>query len=133
MTPEVRRELSADAVSPAQARSIVRRMLDVWDADDVKVVELLTSELVTNAVRHAATEIVLRVEAEASTVRVEVTDRDAHLPSMRDDVGIGGYGLRIVDRLATRWGVDQVPDTGKTVWFELELTGHEGETAGATR
>ena len=132
MTPDVRRDLSADAVSPARARIIVRRMLDIWDADDVKLVELLTSELVTNAVRHAATAIVLTVAAEASTVRVEVSDLDPHLPSMCANPGIGGYGLRIVDGLATRWGVEQRPNDGKTVWFEIELTGREGETAGAT-
>jgi anti-sigma regulatory factor (Ser/Thr protein kinase) len=105
MTAQERQQLlRAEFVSPAQARSVVRRMLQLWDADaDVEIAELLTSEVVTNAVRHAATEIMLRVLADESTVRVEVS----------------GYGLHIVERLATRWGVDPAGANGKVVWFEL--------------
>ena len=134
MMPEVRRELRADDITPAQARSIVRRMLAVWDADDdVKVAELLTSELVTNAVRHAATAIELRIEAEELTVRVEVTDNATGMPHIRDDPGVGGYGLRIVEQLATRWGFDPTPDNGKTVWFELDVRDRGAGTAAASR
>jgi anti-sigma regulatory factor (Ser/Thr protein kinase) len=122
MKPELRRELASDVASPAQARTLVRQMLQVWDADgECEVAELLTSELVTNAVRHAATEILLRVEVDDARVRIEVSDTSAEMPRIRAKPDVGGYGLRIVDELATRWGVEAVPDNGKTVWFELDV------------
>ena len=133
MTLQVRRALTAQPVSPAQARAIVRRTLGLWDGDGVRVAELLTSELVTNAVRHAATKIVLRVALEANTVRVEVSDLDTAMPALREAPDIGGYGLRIVDRLAARWGVVVIPDGGKTVWFELDLAGREADRREAIR
>ncbi|MEX0666610.1 MAG: ATP-binding protein [Acidimicrobiia bacterium] len=134
MTQQVSQELAAVDVSPARARSIVRRMLAVWDADDeVRLTELLTSELVTNAVRHAATEIMLRVAVDARTVRVEVTDTGKTMPVLTQTPDVGGYGLRIVDQLAARWGVDPIPNDGKTVWFEVDLKGHEAGTRVTTR
>ena len=126
-TQQATHELAAADVSPARARSIVRRMLAAWNSDDeVRLTELLTSELVTNAVRHAATEIMLRVEVDAKTVRVEVTDTGKAMPTVTETPDVGGYGLRIVDQLAARWGVDPVPNDGKTVWFEVDLKGLEG-------
>jgi len=126
MNPELERELAADVASPAQARALVRRMLRLWEADgESEIAELLTSELVTNAVRHAASEIMLRVEVDDLRVRVEVTDTSAAMPRIRETPDVGGYGLRIVDELATRWGVESIPDDGKTVWFELDVTARE--------
>ena len=108
--------------SPAQARTIVRRMLHGGEPERAcEVAELLTSELVTNAVRHAASEIMLRVAVDDSTLRVEVTDTSATMPRIRDDPGVGGYGLRIVER-----GVESLPKRGKTVWFELDVTTRAG-------
>jgi len=119
---EQRRELAADVASPAQARTIVRRMLRGGEPERAcEVAELLTSEVVTNAVRHAASQIMLRVAVDDSTLRVEVTDTSAAMPHIRDDPDVGGYGLRIVDELATRWGVESLPKRGKTVWFELDV------------
>jgi anti-sigma regulatory factor (Ser/Thr protein kinase) len=134
LTPQVRQELAPDDLSPAQARSIVRRMLELWESDDdVRLTELLTSELVTNAVRHAATEIMLRVEADARMVRVEVTDTGPDLPVITDTPDLGGYGLRIVDELAARWGIEHAPEDGKTVWFEVEVTARGAGRREATR
>jgi anti-sigma regulatory factor (Ser/Thr protein kinase) len=133
VTQPITRELPAVDLSPARARSIVREALSVWDSDDhVRLTELLTSELVTNAVRHAATEIMLSVEVDARIVRVEVTDTGADMPVVAATPDVGGYGLRIVDQLAARWGVDSNPNDGKTVWFEVELKEPEGETRANT-
>jgi anti-sigma regulatory factor (Ser/Thr protein kinase) len=122
MTQEEQRVLTAQVVAPAQARAIVRRLLKLWDGGEPsEIAQLLTSELVTNAVVHATTEIMLRVEADPSLVRVEVTDTGAGRPAIRRP-DVGGYGLRIVDRLASRWGVDPAGASGKVVWFELDLT-----------
>ena len=89
-------------------------------AGDLELALLLTSEIVTNAVRHARTPLAVAVVSNSGTVRVEVTDRDpAHLPVVRGTVtplDPGGRGLRIVDQMAVDWGVT-VAGTSKTVWF----------------
>jgi anti-sigma regulatory factor (Ser/Thr protein kinase) len=100
----------------------VRRALEDWGlADDARVAELLTSELVTNAVLHAATSVMLTISCRDNTVRVEIGDAGTEMPSLVEVPDTGGYGLRLVDRMASRWGVEQVPGTGKTVWFELDV------------
>jgi anti-sigma regulatory factor (Ser/Thr protein kinase) len=87
---------------------------------DVDAALLLTSEVVTNAVRHAATPIHLSVVASADSALVTVVDRDPdHLPVVRtnlDPLADGGRGLHILERMAQTWGVDQ-GSTTKTVWF----------------
>lgn len=110
----------ADA-SARESRRLAQAALDGWcDEDVLSAVELLISELATNSVRHAESDIDVRIAVGATTVRIEVADRSARLPEMRTpgDTDTGGRGLRIVDEVATRWGVDQ-RRTGKCVWFEL--------------
>jgi anti-sigma regulatory factor (Ser/Thr protein kinase) len=90
-------------------------------AGDPDVVLLLASELVTNAVRHAATPFEIRVAVEAEKVRVAVIDEDVeHAPQVRhpspDDTN--GRGLLLVDQLAGVWGSNRVGPT-KSVWFTL--------------
>ena len=84
---------------------------------------LLASELVTNCVRHAGVgrrqRIRLRALVTDTMVRIEVIDSGA---GMRVVVRVGddhgGWGLRLVDRIADRWGV--VRDAGTHVWFEID-------------
>jgi anti-sigma regulatory factor (Ser/Thr protein kinase) len=108
--------------TPAAARRFVRTALESVEADPriIETAELLTTELVTNAIVHVGSKSQLFLRVARGIVRVEVTDPDAHLPSMVapnvDDVS--GRGLVIVNGLASAWGVDRT-DTGKTVWFEL--------------
>jgi anti-sigma regulatory factor (Ser/Thr protein kinase) len=86
------------------------------------VAALLTSELATNAVLHARSPFALGAGRTDLGVRVEVRDGDTTSPVMAappDNPRIGGWGLRIVDELASRWGVVKEPD-GKRVWFELD-------------
>jgi len=87
----------------------------------VDTVELLTSELVTNAVIHArcAPELLVRLGDKA--VRIEVCDGDANAPTRRppDVEAASGRGIAIVEELATTWGVEHIPDDGKRVWFEV--------------
>jgi anti-sigma regulatory factor (Ser/Thr protein kinase) len=89
--------------------------------EDVEhTVGLLTSELVSNAVRHAASEarIVFHARLSGDLVRVEVADRGAGFdPEVRR--GSSGYGLRMVDKLASRWGVERTA-SGCRVWFEVD-------------
>jgi len=81
---------------------------------------LLISELVTNGVRHAESDVVVRLAIGADTIRIEVDDRSPEMPVVRSPgpTDLGGRGLRIVDELARRWGV-VARRTGKCVWFEL--------------
>lgn len=84
---------------------------------------LLTSELVTNAVRHGSGEITCRLWAGPEVVRLEVTDADPRLPHpVEADIGAeSGRGLQIVDTVASRWGATTTgTEGGKTVWFELD-------------
>jgi anti-sigma regulatory factor (Ser/Thr protein kinase) len=87
---------------------------------DVDTVLLLVSELVTNAVRHAATPFEITIAVDRSQVTVAVVDHDrAHQPTVRNPAphDTSGRGLRIVDELATSWGTEPVADDAKRVWF----------------
>jgi anti-sigma regulatory factor (Ser/Thr protein kinase) len=96
-------------------------MLEVWDADDLAdTAELLTTELVTNVVRHAVGGIGVGLEWDDPTLRVEVRDGSSSLPAVQELPGAhGGYGLRLVAGLVREWGVSATDD-GKAVWFTLE-------------
>lgn len=85
---------------------------------------LLTSELVTNAVTHtlSAGELVAHHDRLRKRVRIEVRDNSPVLPHMQDgftERRVGGFGLRLVDILASSWGATATA-TGKKVWFELK-------------
>ena len=79
---------------------------------------LVVSELVTNVVRHAHTDIHLHAEWNAVTLRVEVRDGSSVLPAIADLEDEHGQGLRLVQQLASAWGVEQ-RDDGKAVWFTV--------------
>ncbi|MGH3386952.1 MAG: SpoIIE family protein phosphatase [Nocardioidaceae bacterium] len=123
-------------VSPAEALPIRSNPRDVREArafvetacrqagvaGDVRdTAILLTSEIVTNAIVHAATRADLTVTADDQRVRVEVVDGHTSLPYLRDleAEATDGRGLVLVHLLASRWGAEQLPE-GKLVWFELD-------------
>jgi CheY-like chemotaxis protein len=109
--------------APSSARSFLRPHLASTDADTIATVELLVSELVANAVVHAASAPRVDVRLAPGTIRVEVHDDDPMPPSLRapDEQGPGGRGILLLDQLASRWG--HAPQgTGKQVWFELDRT-----------
>ena len=89
------------------------------------LMELLTSELVANAVVHAAGgAIAVDVDDDGDYVTVSVTDSSDAMPVVRStgpEVP-GGHGMRLVDRLSAGWGVDAAPGGGKTVWFRVART-----------
>lgn len=118
--------LPCDASSVGVARRLLRRELaaagdpDLVDADLLDAAGLLVSELVTNAVVHARTDVTLRVILRRGVLRIEVTDGSPIVPAPRRPAGLAGTGrgLQLVDRLADRWGVSKAR-RGKTIWFEL--------------
>jgi anti-sigma regulatory factor (Ser/Thr protein kinase) len=123
MSPEARTELDATPGSAAAARAFVRELLAAWDCDDEhEVAVLLTSELVSNAVLHAATRVALEVRADpdGGMLRIAVRDQNGQLPVRREPSldANGGRGIFLVDALARRWGADADED-GKVVWFEV--------------
>lgn len=114
--------LPPHARSAGDARRFVRRTLIAWGCPPAlrETAELLVSELVANAVRHARTGIRLTLRPQGGAVRAEVSDGSAHrprprLPEARSETG---RGLFLVDQLAPEWGVRE-HDGGKTVWFVL--------------
>jgi anti-sigma regulatory factor (Ser/Thr protein kinase) len=92
--------------------------------DDLDTLSLLVSELVSNAVLHSdappssGIALCARVLSRRA-VRVEVIDRGSGFAATTRDPAqpIGGFGLFLVDKQATRWGVDR--EGGTRVWFEL--------------
>ena len=107
----------------AEARHFVTRALRRWGLEPlIADAELLASELVTNAVLHAHTDVTVTVAVADGTAEVGVTDRSVDLPEQRD-VGWqaeGGRGLRLVDGVAREWGVTHLSH-GKQVWFRLDV------------
>jgi anti-sigma regulatory factor (Ser/Thr protein kinase) len=118
-------ELRLDPV--LEAASAARRAARGWLAgsemssarfDDL---QLVISELVTNAVIHARTPLRLVVHLDGQRVLTEVFDADSRLPRPTEVPGPhGGRGLMLVDRLSDRWGCEPSSD-GKRVWAELRL------------
>ncbi|HVU74587.1 MAG TPA: ATP-binding protein [Mycobacteriales bacterium] len=111
--------------SAAEARAYVRDALDrLAPCADLEVAVLLVSELVTNAVAHArGDDLSLTIEICDPYVRLEVQDgsiADLLVPAEAPLDATGGRGLLLLDRLASRWGVRDLPE-GKAVWFELPL------------
>ncbi len=90
-----------------------------------QVVELLSSEVLANAVLHGAAERPIRIEFESEdhTVRVSVTDSVPTRPVVLhpEPIAPAGRGMAIVEAMSHRWGVAEHPAGGKTVWFEIDL------------
>ena len=109
--------------APSTARKAVRGYLRCQPLVVIETAELLTSELVTNALVHGGGDTTLVVDVNDRALRVEVIDLDPKLDLGPLEVGVTaehGRGLAIVARLARTWGVEPRPQ-GKAVWFELEL------------
>lgn len=117
--------LTADARSPRRAREFTRQVLGNLgvDADFIEDAELIVTELVTNAVIHAGTDIILEIEAETDdAVHIRVTDYEQGTVAIReaDPDAPTGRGLQIVDRLSDSWSVADRGGDGKVVEIILE-------------
>jgi anti-sigma regulatory factor (Ser/Thr protein kinase) len=116
--------LAPAATSARQARRFVTDTLAQWgDERFVDAASLLVSELVTNAVLHARSEVDVVVDRVGihAVLRIEVHDGSARAPLMGgfDTEAVSGRGLALVEAISDRWGVES-DDAGKRVWFELE-------------
>ncbi|MFF0295828.1 ATP-binding protein [Kitasatospora sp. NPDC004615] len=115
---------AADLPAVSTVRRRLRAALDHWGVPELAdTAELLTSELVTNALVHTGkgAEFDAQFTAE-QRLRVEVHDRTSHLPGRRhpNEDATSGRGLLLVEALADDWGV-QLRGDGKVTWFELSV------------
>jgi len=119
---EARLKLPADLRSAGEARRFLTGLLHSWRMSELADgdIELLTSEVCSNAVRHAHSAFTVIVRFDGTRVRVEVGDGSRVLPQPRESTpdDESGRGLFLVEQLASAWGV--VPTVeGKRVWFEV--------------
>jgi anti-sigma regulatory factor (Ser/Thr protein kinase) len=117
--------LASGTDAMVRARSYVRAQLEsALSPSKVAAAELMTSELVSNAVEHAGLLdgdlIGLDIYVEPATVRVSVVDAgpglDPDLPILGQS--LHGWGLILVDRISDRWGIHL--DHPHSVWFEID-------------
>lgn len=107
--------------SVAAARRFVTQVLESWGRPDLLAdAALVTSELATNAVRHAASPFRTDVDRDGAGVRISVTDLAPGqvVATAADFDDLNGRGVAIVQALSSRWGCDPAPG-GKVLWAEL--------------
>jgi len=119
------RELRAGPGAPRTARDAVTFVAGDLPENAVEDARLLTTELVTNSVTHgsaiANATVGLLVDVNRERLRVEVTDVGGESPRLAEPHAAGGYGLSLVDQLATRWDTSRL-DEGNVTWFEIDLS-----------
>jgi anti-sigma regulatory factor (Ser/Thr protein kinase) len=122
-------EIPVEAEAVAMARDVVTRVVTGATAAEHRMddLRLLTSEIVTNALRHGGLRsrdtISVAVDVSPRKVRVEVADRgpgfDPEALVEPSPEKVGGWGLALVKQLADAWGV--IRNEPNFVWFELSL------------
>lgn len=133
--------LPATLAAPRQARRWIVSVCEGLSPAEVDVVELLTSELVANAVLHPGPStagggqvwVTLVFRRLPEGLRVEVHDHDSQpIPLKGDPESLreSGWGLTLVDHLSSDWGTLELSDgDGKAVWFEIH-TANRGDAPG---
>jgi anti-sigma regulatory factor (Ser/Thr protein kinase) len=116
-------ELPPQPSSARLARRLARGAMCGCAEPMVETAELLITELISNAVRHAGSPPVMRIDIDAGTVRIAVSDTSADAPGVRhtDPEDEGGRGLFLVESLASSWGWTRTTD-GKSIWFTLDAS-----------
>ena len=120
------RAFDATTQAPGDARRFVRETLEHWGTDAGEIergdAELVVTELVTNAVRHARSPHRVELSTGNAGLRIVVVDNDPTLPfatAIPADHP-SGRGLAIIAAVSDRWGYQRT-DIGKAVWAELRL------------
>ncbi|MER7395100.1 SpoIIE family protein phosphatase [Streptomyces sp. NPDC000151] len=120
----------ADPAGPGEVRAELRRMLEQWRAGEVAGdVELVATELITNALRHTDSGALVSLELLSGPrcrVRLEVEDRSSHWPRRRSpgETATSGRGLLLVEALSDRWGAE-ARGAGKALWCEFTVPAPE--------
>ncbi|MBO0692058.1 MAG: ATP-binding protein [Acidimicrobiaceae bacterium] len=125
MTSDAGARFEPVATEAAAVRGFVRRVLSDWGVDSADVV-LLANELATNSFLHARGPFDILLHRNANRLRVSVSDENTRLPEFPrvPPDALSGRGLAMVAALAADWGIDSLPGTGKTIWFEVDLPQH---------
>ncbi len=117
--------LATGPAAPAEARRRVRHAIRSWQVPvDLDAALLLTSELVTNAIRHEAGQgaqsVMLAIDSSRGRLRVDVHDTSRSLPAVAEVPADAetGRGLLLVETLSDEWGFYRTP-AGKAVYFTL--------------
>jgi anti-sigma regulatory factor (Ser/Thr protein kinase) len=112
--------LRRDPAEVHRARRQVEDFCDGMAGDLRSIAQLLTSELVTNALAHGTGEIQLQLGRDSACLRVAVRDGSGLSPRRQavDPMSTGGRGLLLLEQLAWQWGTEPDPP-GKLVWFTL--------------
>ena len=115
-------ELAGAPSSVSDARRFAQEVLEAGNIkdDDWTAIQVV-SELATNAVVHARTPFILKIEYDDTYIKVSVVDaKPLARASVRrfSDITTTGRGLRLLQLLGESWGVEQAP-TAKTVWCKL--------------
>lgn len=94
------------------------------DQDAAAVLELLASELITNAVRHGEGTVDVTLVRDGATLRIAVTDggRGLPAPGAPGEGSVTGRGLLLVAALSDTWGVEHPSGGGTCVWFTVPTT-----------
>ena len=125
--------LKAGSTAPAEARSQVQEAILFWDVPvDPSVAALLTSELVTNAIRHeTGGTVTLTIRCSFDQLRVDVYDTSRSMPVVVDasDDAETGRGLMLVATLSADWGFYRTSE-GKAVFFTLACQADSAEVGG---
>jgi anti-sigma regulatory factor (Ser/Thr protein kinase) len=113
--------LPADPISASRARRLVSRACRAWGLQHIAGdAELVVTELVENAIRHAGTACDLDIELSEGDLRIMATDGST-APPRRRYPGLdrpGGRGLLLIEKLCRDWGFE-IPEHGKGVWAIL--------------
>jgi anti-sigma regulatory factor (Ser/Thr protein kinase) len=123
--------LPAEPAVVAHARARTARQLAAWGLEEITfTTELIVSELVTNAIRHAQPPIQLRMILDGA-LSCEVSDASSSAPHLRraDRYDEGGRGLLLVAQLAEGWG-SRYTRTGKTIWAQQPLPRRPSQLTG---
>jgi anti-sigma regulatory factor (Ser/Thr protein kinase) len=120
--------LRRDPTEAREARRLVARACDGLAHDVVEIAQLLTTELVTNALDHGAGEITLGIARSDDDLRIDVGDAaPGHpRPSPALPEQTRGRGMLLVESLAAGWGVEPPSEGGKRVWFRLRVGAPSG-------
>jgi len=125
-------ELTPAPRSVSRARHFLRDNAPNLPAETAYTLELLASELITNAVMHARTPLEIHLLVSNTSVVVAVHDLDLGSP-LQDPYADreGGWGLSLVAALAHAWSIDVHAEGGKTAWFQLIRSGQPYVADGA--
>ncbi|MFF8912360.1 SpoIIE family protein phosphatase [Streptomyces sp. NPDC015032] len=120
-----------DPAAVAGMRAAAAEKIDDWGLPGLAfAMELLLSELITNAIRYGSAPVTVRLLYDR-TLTCEVADGSSTSPHLRDAAAMdeGGRGLFLVARLAESWGTRYTPQ-GKVIWAEMPLPRPDGGAEG---